>query len=404
MNISSIKQHCINKQRIVSIILIFTLAVNISYASEILDTNHTSSPLQLLNPVLFQGKIHANNADDDDLIPGLIAITGYSDGNNPQIGTYSPVSGMNNKDIPFIINGTDFTDRATVTIEKGEITKSVIATRVTSSQLTCLLPITGLPIGAYNITVKNIDQTNTTKENAFRILPPAPVIASITPDCGNLTTVVTLRITGLNFAKGVQIRLANEDSNISGEIISLSGTTIIGTFQLVNAKPGAYNLTIADKNNYSDTKVNAFSVIAPETEPFLSAIFPTTGPNSGNLPVTIIGSNFRNPTVYLTQGLISKPALSMAGKRPTSIVLYVTLPLSGIPSGLYNITIKNADGKSWTAANIFSVTEQPVLSVKTNGSTRLPIIHKIELPKPSIGTEGEKQVSNAISEGGYKRV
>ena len=142
------------------------------------------------------------------------------------------------------------------------------------------------------------------------------------------------------------------------------------------------------------TKENAFTVLDSGTAPIFALISPASGINTGNLPVTITGSNFNNSTVFLNQGSVLKQATETKGKKSSTTTLYVTFPLSGLPGGLYNLTIRNLDGVNATAENIFYLTDQAWISSSLKGSaSRSPVVQGLAMPSfgsaPSTGVVPE---------------
>ena len=286
----------------------------------------------------------------------------------------------------FVVNGTNFRAGATVTITNGSLIKTVAATLVSRYQIKCSLPLTGLPIGLYNLTVLNTDGTSATKSDAFTVMNPYPVVTTVTPASGYNTGTITVTITGTKFVQGASIILTNNTRNVAGTVISVSATSIKGSFPLTSAIPGIYNLTVSNPGNANGTRQNAFSIQNPGTNPFISTVNPASGFNNGNQPVTITGSNFRTAKVYLNQGSLLKLATPTAGKTSTATLLYVTLPLTGVPGGLYNLTVSNSDGVNATAEDIFYVTDMAWISLAPKNPSRLPVVQSVEIPKTGISS------------------
>ena len=299
---------------------------------------------------------------------------------SPVIDNFNPQSGVNTAALPFVVNGSNFRTGATVMITNGTTTKTVTPTTVTSAKITCSLPLTGLPIGLYDLMVRNMDGSNVTRLNAFTVKNPDPVITTLTPVSGYNTGTIPVTITGTKFVSGAAIFLTNRSTTIPGMVVSLSGTSISGMFPLSGAPEGIYNLTVSNPGERNGTKLNAFTVRIPGTAPVISTINPASGFNNANLPVTIIGLNFNKPTVYLNQGSLLKLAAPTAGKVSTATTVYVTLPLNGVPGGLYNITVRNNDGVNVTAQDIFYVTDQAWMSKPSKTISR-SIVKRAGEPK-----------------------
>ena len=260
-------------------------------------------------------------------------------------------------------------------------TKTVAGALTGNTTIKCSLPLTGLPIGLYNVTIRNTDGSNITRPDAFTVMNPSPVVTSITPVSGYNSGIVTIMITGTKFVSGATILLINGTTAIPGTVASLSATKISGTFSLAEVSPGKYNLTVSNPGDVNGTKLNAFTVTAYGTAPVISSISPASGFNNADLPVTIAGSNFNKPSVYISQGSLLKLAAATAGKTTTATILYVTFPLKGISGGLYNITVRNSDGVNTTAQEIFYVTDQAWISSTNKTPARSSVVRQTGLPK-----------------------
>lgn len=307
-------------------------------------------------------------------------FTLFSSGSGPVISDFSPQSGVNTGVLTFTINGTNFDTGVTVTITNGTTTKTITASSVTGVRILCSLPLTGLPIGLYNLTVRNKDGTNMTRINAVQVTNPIPSITTLNPVSAYNTSTLSMTITGSKFVTGAEVTLINDSTIIPGTVLRSSATQILGSFQLAGVPCGRYNLTVSNPGNANGTKINVFSILTPGNEPVISTITPAAGFNTGNLPVTITGTNFRTPKVYLIQGSFIKPASVTAGKVQTLTTLYVTLPLVGVPGGIYTITVSNSDGVNGTAQDIFYVTDQAWISSTAKPVVRLPAVRTPPLP------------------------
>ena len=321
----------------------------------------------------------------------LRCFTVLSPGTEPGITNFNPTSGLSTAALPFMINGTNFRTGAIVTITNRTTTKTGVITSITPTKIGCSLPLTGLPIGLYNLTVQNSDGSNVTRHNAFTVINPEPVVSGITPVSGYNTSITPVMITGAKFLPGASIALISNTTHIPGSIISQSATGISGSFPLTDAPAGRYNLTVSNPGNFNGTKINAFTVLAPGTAPVISTLNPASGFNTGSLPVTITGFNFNKPAVYLNQGMILRLAAATTGKVSTSTILYVTLPLTRVQGGFYNITVRNSDGVNTTAEDIFYVTDQAWIASAPGMAGRKGI-----MARPDISFVQKPDISNMV--------
>ena len=292
----------------------------------------------------------------------------------PTISGFAPTSGVNTAALPITITGTNFRPTPSVIITNNTTIRSVTGTVTGNTTIKCSLPLTGLPFGLYNLTVRNTDGSSVTRENEFTVTNPVPLISTVTPTSGYQTGPVIVTISGSKFVSGAGISLENATSGLPGIVTSFSATRITGTFALQMLSNGTYNLTVSNPGDANGTKVNAFTVLAHGTAPVISMINPASGFNNANLPVTITGLNFRTPGVYLNQGSLLKQAPATAGKTQTATTLYVTLPLAGVPGGLYTITVRNSDGMVVNATDIFYVTDTAWISKTPQTGGRSPVV------------------------------
>lgn len=75
-----------------------------------------------------------------------------------------------------------------------------------------------------------------------------------------------------------------------------------------------------------------------------------------------------------------KTATPTTGKISNQSVLYVTLPLTGVPGGLYTITIRNPDGANLIAEYIFYLTDQAWMNKAQKRVSRSPVVQRVDVP------------------------
>ena len=301
-------------------------------------------------------------------------FTVLSPGTDPTFSGIIPKTGLNTADQAVTISGTNYRTGATVTITNNTTMKTVTGTLTGQTTIRCTLPTKNLPIGLYNLTIRNTDGSNITSLNAFTVTNPVPTVTKVSPVSGYNTGTATVTITGTKFVSGLSLVLVNGSTTVPGTVVTLSQTSITGSFPLTSVTAGIYNLTVTNPGDTNATKLNAFIILDAGTAPVISTVNPASGFNNANLPVTITGSNFRTPLVFIRQGSLEKLASATTGKKSTTTVLYVTLPLTGVPGGQYNITVRNSDGVNTTALGFFYVTDTAWISSAKNGAARSPVV------------------------------
>ena len=299
---------------------------------------------------------------DGTSVTKMNAFTIQATGNGPVIVSFTPVSGVNTATLPLTVNGSNFRAGATVTITNNTTTKTVAATSVTNTQIKCSLPLTGLPFGLYNLTVRNTDGSFFTMPDTFTITNSVPAITTVAPVSGYIDSQVQVTISGSKFLNGLQVILINGSTTIPGTVSAFTVTKFTGTFPLTGSSAGIYNLTVTNPGGPSATKQNCFTITAPGTAPTITNVTPASGVNTAALAITIIGSNIRaGATVIITNGTTTK---TVAGTLTGSTQIKCTLPLTGLTIGLYNLTVRNTDGSNLTLADLFTVTN-PVPTITT---------------------------------------
>ena|GEM_PF-7107304 len=132
----------------------------------------------------------------------------------PTIETVTPASGDNSRPISVDITGTDYmntTDRDLVVTLSKTNQPNITATSVnliSSSHISCILPITGADTGIWSITVQNHDGQTGALSDGFTILAPQLSVTSISPSTGVNTGSVTItNLSGTLFQSGATINL-----------------------------------------------------------------------------------------------------------------------------------------------------------------------------------------------------
>ena len=139
-------------------------------------------------------------------------------------------------------------------------------------------------------------------------------------------------------------------------------TKIVGTFLLTNVTPGTYNFTVTNPGGPNASK--PFSVQTPISIPTITTFTPGSGVNTAPLSVTITGTEFRKgATVTITN---RSTTATVAGTLINTTTIKVSLPLKGIPAGLYNLTVTNTDGSSATQENNLTVVSGTPSVTKVN--------------------------------------
>lgn len=294
----------------------------------------------------------------------------------PVINEITPESGDNTEVTKSVtITGTGFRKGAKVRLNniKKEITPSLIS----DTEIRCNLPLSGQPVGNAMVLVLNSDGTMASK--SFTVKNPTPIMTSISPASGFNNDITNVTITGSKFVKGIMYELSNGVDQYSGLVSSVSSTKLVVRLYLNGVTPGAYQLKIF--NPSSDLFASrSFTVLLPGPDPITTGVNPASGYNTGNLPVTITGSGFNKPTVFIGPGILSRIAAPpTVGKVSTSTTLYVTLPLTDLKELPYSIYVKNSDGG--ISSNLyFYVTDQNWVTRPKTGGGSSSVVQQRSVP------------------------
>lgn len=141
-----------------------------------------------------------------------------------------------------------------------------------------------------------------------------------------------------------------------------SDSTAPFTANLTSAPTGTYTL-FALANGYSAAEGDDFWSISQPVDitlpltvtanPTITSVSPSSGGNTGNVAVSVTGSNFKSgATVKLVSGTVT---INGAVSGVTSTQITTTVPLSGAAAGVYSVMVTNSDGTSTVKSNAFTV-------------------------------------------------
>jgi len=190
-----------------------------------------------------------------------------------------------------------------------------------------------------------------TYNNRIQVFSLYPSISSVTPSSAQPGSTCTLTINGTNF------ELGSSTVSISGSGVSVGSFSTRTETQIVcqltissTASQGVREITVTNPGTNASA-TGLFTI----TGPSVLTIQPAFGHSTGPLPVTITGQNLTSGKVTLQKGDKALSGNWTLGKTNTSSTLYVTLPLKGASTGVYNLTVKIANGSSVTKYDAFTV-------------------------------------------------
>jgi hypothetical protein len=226
------------------------------------------------------------------LTPVTFTATGTAI-SGPTISSISPSNGFNTTSVSITnLAGSSFVTSGTTSVSltrAGHASINATGTVVSSTQITCTLPITGAEAGAWNVVVTNPDGQTATLPSGFTVKSQAdaPTLTSIDKSSGEVNTTVSINsLAGTNFASTASIKLVNPYYNdIIGSVSSVNsaGTVISGTFNLNNQVPGNYQVCVFNSANTYICGLS-FRILSPgETTATNSSIYFQTNPSGATI-------------------------------------------------------------------------------------------------------------------------
>jgi len=279
----------------------------------------------------------------------------------PTISGITPSSGVNISSVNITnLAGTGFVSGATVKITKsGQADMAAIGVVViSSSQITCILPLAGSATGQWNVVVTNPDTQYATLTNSFNIVLPTPTISGITPSSGvNISSINITNLSGTGFISGATVKLTKSgqaDMAAIGVVV-ISSSQITCILPLAGATTGQWNVVVTNPDTQYATLTNGFNIVSPP--PTISGITPSSGVNISSINITnLSGTGFiSGATVKITKsGQADISAIGVVVISSSQITCI--LPLAGAATGQWNVVVTNPDTQYATLTNGFIVT------------------------------------------------
>jgi uncharacterized repeat protein (TIGR01451 family) len=171
-----------------------------------------------------------------------------------------PSSGVNTVLTPITIDGANFQEGATVSLNGGPLQP---VTFVNSHMLLALVS-SGWAPGTYDLTVTNLDARSGELPRAFSVLTTDPPgLASVKPAQGPNDIPVTLEIQGSNLSPDVEATLSLGD-----EVVPMVGHVFLDTTRLLASVPisatgGLYTMTLTNPDDQSGMLADAYRALEP---------------------------------------------------------------------------------------------------------------------------------------------
>jgi len=206
-------------------------------------------------------------------------------------------------------------------------------------------------------TVSKAEQTSTISTVERVVQPDDLIITDVTPILLTKITAAagaSLSITGVNFGASPNVTLDALSLALTASSPTAITAVIPGGTVIDSDNDGIVVLRVTDPATAKTDTFSSFTIINanPTDTPTIVSVTPNSG-DSTVFPVTILGTNFDNPTV-----LFGATVMPVASFTPTTIV--VNFPIGGLPAtGLLDVTVVNTTGLFAIAANAFNFINAP---------------------------------------------
>lgn len=272
---------------------------------------------------------------------------------NPVITSISPKTGYTTGPLAIVISGSKFINGLNVTLQNGSTLLNGTVSGLTSAKCTGTFQIQTVPPGIYNLSITNPGGPNTTRLNCFIVSSPKadPTIGNFSPAFGVNTGSVSLIIDGTNFRPVLTVTIMNHSLSKTVSASVINSTRIRCTLPLKGLSYGSYNLTVRNSDGSYATLINAFQVTVPA--PIITRISPVVGNNTETIMVTISGLKFESGANITLSNKTTMISGTVSTLTPTSIA--GLFPLSGSPTGQYNLTVSNPGNVNGSKVKAFTI-------------------------------------------------
>ena len=260
---------------------------------------------------------------------------------SPNITGISPLTGSTAGGTSVTITGTSFTGATLVTFGGVAATSLSI---VDSTTITCITPARATA-GAVGVIVTTGGGPSNTFASFTYILPPN--IKSMTPPSVSRVGGTTVTITGTNFIGATSVTF----DGLSATSLNIVNSTSITCITPARNTGGTVGVIVTTGGGPSNT-FSTFIYV-----PFVSAILPTFGTQSGGTAVKITGIAFTGATSVTFGGI---PATNVFVFNPTTITCKTP---AGIVAGAVGVIVSTGHGPSNTFSSFTYITPPNITGI-----------------------------------------
>lgn len=236
----------------------------------------------------------------------------------------TPNTGLTTGGNVVYIDGTDFSNGATVTFGAVKATTSFVS----STRLKVTVPAVTTE-GKVDVTVTSLDGSTATVPQGYEYTALVPTITSLSADHANKAGGEVIYVYGTNFDSSITVSI----NGVSAKVAYLSTTSVKVTVP-ASATTGVVPLVVTLSNGYSASINFTYDNGPAIPGPTITSLSVTSG--SAGSVFYITGTNFSSTSkVYFGTTQVTRSYIS-------STRLKVTIPQG---SGTYDVTVVNSDGQ-----------------------------------------------------------
>jgi len=279
----------------------------------------------------------------------------------PDLVSIAPSRGAPGKTVTLTLTGTGFQPAMTVTLgATPPVTCTNVMASADGTSATCTLNLTGVAPGAYTITADNGDGCTDALPMAFTVGNDFTLTGIDPPfGCTCSATSVTISSSG-GFASTPRVEMRPHGQ--ATPMMVMTRVAFVDASTLTAVVPaglplGTYDITVVDPPSAAGTGQldNGFRVVASPV-PAVEEIVPSRGSPTVDTPVSIFGTDFRNPVkieLLDRTGAVVKTIASVAPNSASRID--ATLPTSGVAEDAYLVRVTDLDEATYSTFSAFIV-------------------------------------------------
>ncbi|MDB4954786.1 MAG: hypothetical protein JWO36_2355 [Myxococcales bacterium] len=279
----------------------------------------------------------------------------------PNLVSINPASGAPNKTVTLTLTGTGFLPGMTVVLGATPpvpCTNVVVAAGGTTA--TCMLDLTGVAPGAYDLVVDNGDGCSATLPMGFTVGNEFTLTGIDPPfGCTCSETSVTIGSSG-SFASTPRVEMRPHGQ--ATPVTVMKRVAFVDSSTLTAVVPsglalGSYDVTVIDPPSApgTGTLVDGFRVVAMPI-PMIEQVIPSRGSPQADTVVAIFGQHFRNPVKIELLDRNAVVVKTIASVAPTSATrIDTTLPTTGMTDDAYLVRVTDLDEMTYSTWSAFIV-------------------------------------------------